>query len=379
VPILIAQAGLADACGPDPGFLCELVYDQTGSETLAELAEVLVVPLKIVVILLLAWLLNRVARRAIARATEHLVAQTESLAAAGADLGDQASVRASLQRRALDRARRMAEMSARAQQRARTLGAVLRSVTAIVIFTIAGLMMLGEVDINLGPLVAGAGIAGIAIGFGAQSLVKDFLSGIFMLIEDQYGVGDIVDVGEAAGVVEQVNLRTTRLRDVNGTLWHVPNGEIRRVGNKSQDWARTVLDVEVSYDTDIDRATSVIKRVADSVWEDDLPEATVLEEPEIWGVEMFGENAIVIRLAMKTEPAEQFTVARLVRRRLKEAFDREGIEIPFPQRTIWLKGQPGAIEAFAPPAERLGAEEAAVEAAAEPGKEAASGPEEVGD
>jgi small conductance mechanosensitive channel len=180
-------------------------------------------------------------------------------------------------------------------------------------------------------------------------------------------------------VVEQVNLRTTRLRDVNGTLWHVPNGEIRRVGNKSQDWARTVLDVEVAYDTDVGHATEVIKRVADSVWEDDLPEATVLEEPEIWGVEMFGENAIVIRLAMKTEPAEQFTVARLVRRRLKEAFDREGIEIPFPQRTIWLKGQPGAIEAFAPPAERLGAEEAAVEAAAEPGKEAASGPEEAGD
>jgi small conductance mechanosensitive channel len=269
----------------------------------------------------------------------------------------------------------MAEMSARAQQRARTLGAVLRSVTAIVIFTIAGLMVMGEFDINLGPLIASAGIAGVAIGFGAQSLVKDFLSGIFILIEDQYGVGDIVDVGEAAGVVEQVNLRTTRLRDVNGTLWHVPNGEIRRVGNKSQDWARTVLDVEVAYDTDVGHATEVIKRVADSVWEDDLPEATVLEEPEIWGVEMFGENAIVIRLAMKTEPAEQFTVARMVRGRLKEAFDREGIEIPFPQRTIWVKGQPGAIEVLAPTAERLGTEDAAPER----DEEAAGGPEEAGD
>jgi small conductance mechanosensitive channel len=205
--------------------------------------------------------------------------------------------------------------------------------------------------------------------------VKDFLSGIFILIEDQYGVGDIVDVGEAAGVVEQVNLRTTRLRDVNGTLWHVPNGEIRRVGNKSQDWARTVLDVEVAYDTDVGGATEVIKRVADSVWEDDLPEATVLEEPEIWGVEMFGENAIVIRLAMKTEPAEQFTVARMVRGRLKEAFDREGIEIPFPQRTIWVKGQPGAIEVFTPTAERPGTEDAAPER----DEEAAGGPEEAGD
>jgi small conductance mechanosensitive channel len=150
---------------------------------------------------------------------------------------------------------------------------------SIIIYTMAALMALAEFDVNLGPLIASAGIVGIALGFGAQSLVKDYLSGIFMLIEDQYGVGDVIDVGDAAGVVEAVSLRTTQLRDVHGTLWHFPNGEIRRVANKSQEWARAVLDVEVAYDTDIARAMSVIKRVTDEVWEEAPDNATILEEP----------------------------------------------------------------------------------------------------
>src|SRR6185369_16289116 len=136
------------------------------------------------------------------------------------------------------------------------------------IWTVAAFMVLGEFGINLGPLIAGAGIIGVAIGFGSQSLVKDFLAGIFILVEDQYGVGDTVDLGEAVGVVEVVSLRTTRLRSVDGTVWHVPNGEIGRVGNKSQHWSRALLDVQVAYTTDITEARSVIKGVADQVWED---------------------------------------------------------------------------------------------------------------
>ena len=158
-----------------------------------------------------------------------------------------------------------------------------------------------------------------------------------MLIEDQYGVGDVIDVGDAAGVVEAVNLRTTQIRDVHGTLWHVPNGEIRRVANKSQEWARTVLDIEVAYDTDIAKAMEVIKRVADEVWEEAPENATILEEPEIWGVEMFGESSIAIRLVCKVEPGEQWATSRLIRGRVKDAFEREGIEIPFPQRVIWTR------------------------------------------
>ena len=187
-----------------------------------------------------------------------------------------------LQALALRREERQAIQVERSKQRAQTLGAVLRSLATITVYFIALVMALGEFNVNLGPLIAGAGIVGVALGFGAQSLVKDFLSGIVMLVEDQYGVGDVVDLGDAAGKVEAVNLRTTQVRDGHGTLWHVPNGEVRRVGNKSQQWARAVLDVDVAYDTDINHAMNVIKRVADGLWEDALPDATVLEEPKVY-------------------------------------------------------------------------------------------------
>jgi moderate conductance mechanosensitive channel len=191
--------------------------------------------------------------------------------------------------------------------------------------------------VNLGPLIAGAGVVGIALGFGAQTVVRDFLSGMFMLVEDQYGVGDIVDLGEATGTVEGVTLRTTRLRDVNGTVWHIPNGEIKRVGNKSQDWARALLDVSVAYGADIAHAKEVIKGVADEVWQDEQLGPSVLEEPEVWGIEDLGADGIAIRLVVKTRPADQFRVMRALRERLKRALDDAGIEIPFPQRTVWVR------------------------------------------
>jgi moderate conductance mechanosensitive channel len=198
------------------------------------------------------------------------------------------------------------------------------------------MMCLAELEVNLGPILAGAGIAGVALGFGAQSIVKDFLSGMFIVIEDQYGVGDIVDVGEASGVVEEVTLRSTRLRGLDGTTWHVPNGEIRRSGNKSQYWARVVLDVPVAYEADISVASALIKSTADEVWRG-CEAGEILEEPELWGVEDFGDNFIAVRLVMKTLPGSQWTMARTLRARLKQAFDREGFEIPFPQRTVWLR------------------------------------------
>ncbi len=235
--------------------------------------------------------------------------------------------------------------------RQQTLGLVLRSIVSIVVLVVAALMALSELDIELGPLLASAGIAGVAIGFGAQSLVRDFLSGFFMLVEDQFGVGDVIDVGEASGIVEAVNLRTTEIRDVNGTLWFVPNGEIKRVANKSQDWARAVLDVEVAYNTDINLAMQVIKGVADEVWRAALPHSTIIEEPEILGVENFGENAISIRLVVKVQPGEQWSTAREIRRRLKLAFDENGIEIPFPQRVMWIKRDEDEI----PSSDALGA------------------------
>ena len=337
--LVLAQETIADACGTDPGIMCELVYDVTGSESVAQVADWLQAPIAALLILAVAWFVNRIARRLIGRTVDGVLARREAeqeSEAAEAEAKAKAEVRPNLQQRAVARALALRESSERRTQRTRTLGNVMGSLATIVIYTIAVLMALAEFDVNLGPLIASAGIVGIALGFGAQSLVKDFLSGIFMLVEDQYGVGDVIDVGDAAGVVEAVNLRTTQLRDVHGTLWHVPNGEIRRVANKSQEWARTVLDVEVAYDTDIAKAMEVIKRVADEVWEEAPENATILEEPEIWGVEAFGASSIAIRLAMKVEPAEQWATGRLVRGRLKEAFDAEGIEIPFPQRTVWM-------------------------------------------
>jgi moderate conductance mechanosensitive channel len=237
-----------------------------------------------------------------------------------------------------------APSSERRSQRADALGALATSIVSVAIWTVLVTMILGVFGINLGPLIAGAGIIGIAIGFGAQDLVKDFLSGVFMLLEDQYGVGDIVDAGDAAGVVEGVTLRSTRIRDVTGTLWHIPNGEIRRIGNMSQEWARALLDIGVAYGTDIDVASQVISRVAtDMAHEEDYQEL-FLDEPEIWGVENLGTDSVDIRLVIKTQPGQQYAIARELRRRIKRAFDTAEVEIPFPQRTVWLRTeQPVAL------------------------------------
>lgn len=354
--LALQQTPLEDACGSDPGFLCELVFDLTENETLAEATDFTVRPVKVILIFVLAWVINRVVRRIIDRTVQGITdSQDEKAAAAATEPRDHAGHGRleSLRELATRRASRASEQAERGRQRAQTLGTVLRSIASLVIYTIAAFMALSEFDVNLGPLIASAGIIGIAVGFGAQSLVKDFLAGIFMLVEDQYGVGDIVDLGDAAGVVEEVKLRTTKLRDVHGTLWYMPNGEIRRVANMSQEWARAVLDIEVAYDTDLEHAMTVIKVVADSVWEDNLANATILDEPEIWGVERFASDAIAIRLVVKVEPAEQWAAAREIRRRLKVAFDDAGIEIPFPQRTVWLNTVEAVPASAHAPAEEM--------------------------
>jgi moderate conductance mechanosensitive channel len=329
---VIQQAdGLSDACGDEPSWICERVYDATGSKAWSQGIDLLVGrPAKIVLILAVAWLANRLVRRAIRRLTGQITDPTS-----------QERLRR-LKRRAPTAMVDTGSLSLRAAARAETLSHVLRSIASIVIWSIAFITILGELGIKLGPLIAGAGIAGVAIGFGSQALVRDFLSGVFMLVEDQYGVGDIIDAGEATGTVEAVSLRTTRLRDVNGTVWHIPNGNIQRVGNKSQQWARALLDLHVAYGTDIDAAQEVIKGVADDLWRDPQWAGKILDEPEVWGIEQLGPEAIVIRLVVKTSPAEQFAVSRDLRRRLSDAFYRNGIEMPFPQRSVWVRREPGS-------------------------------------
>jgi small conductance mechanosensitive channel len=176
---------------------------------------------------------------------------------------------------------------------------------------------------------------GVAIGFGAQNLVKDFLSGMFMILEDQYGVGDVIDAGPASGTVEAVGLRSTRLRDVNGTVWHVRNGEIARVGNMSQNWSRAVVDVAVGYDADLVKAQRVLKEVAHDLWQEDDYQHVVIEEPEVTGVESLDPEAITLRLLVKTAPMRQWAVARELRQRIKARFEHEGITIPYTQRVTF--------------------------------------------
>jgi moderate conductance mechanosensitive channel len=289
------------------------------------------VPLKIAAIVVGAAVVNRLARRGVRRGLAKLGhgGLRERLGGRG-----RSSILADTD-----------ELTPRSAQRVQALSTVLRSVVSFAIWTMAGFLVLGQVGINLGPLIAGAGILGVAIGFGSQSLVKDFLAGIFILVEDQFGVGDTVDLGEAVGIVEVVSLRTTRLRSVDGTVWHVPNGQIGRVGNKSQHWSRALLDIQVAYTTDLSEARTVIKQVADDVWREQ-PEI-ILEEPELWGVEALGAHGIDIRLVVKTQPSKQWEVSRLIRERLKAEFDERGIEIPFPQQTVWMRVEDSAQRALA--------------------------------
>lgn len=229
-------------------------------------------------------------------------------------------------------------LSERRRQRAATLGSVLRSIASFTVAAVAGAMVLAELGLNLAPIVASAGIVGIAVGFGAQNLVKDFLSGMFMLLEDQYGVGDVIDAGAATGTVESVSLRTTRLRDVEGTVWHLRNGEISRVGNKSQGWARALLDVPLALDTDVPAARALVQQVAEELWRDPALEGQVVEQPEVWGLESIGADGLLLRVVLKTAPLDQWGVERQLRERLIAAFQEHGIAIGVPQRAVRTVG-----------------------------------------
>ena len=222
----------------------------------------------------------------------------------------------------------------RRMQRARTMGDLLKSVITGVIVAIVITMMLAELTTRSARSWPAPGIVGVALGFGAQNLVKDFLAGIFMIFEDQLGVGDVVDLGQASGTVEAVSLRVTRLRDVNGTVWYVRNGEILRVGNQSQNWARTVLDVTFPYREDVARVRRVLQEVADDLWHDDDFDGVIIEQPEIWGIEAVTADAITMRVTLKTAPLEQWRVAREMRARIKARFDAEGISAPYAHTVV---------------------------------------------
>lgn len=309
---------VGEADRPLTDFLVELFSLDEGSLTAGLLGRIIEPLLQVILIVVVAWLVSRLLLRLVRRVVRRL---KEAPAASPISFGDEPP-----------------PYSTRRNQRVDALGTVFASVVRVIVWAVAVFTIFGSTfGVNLGPLVAGAGIIGVALGFGAQDLVKDVISGMFMLVEDQYGVGDVVDIGQATGVVEELGLRTTRLRDVTGTLWHVPNGEITRVGNMSQEWSRALLDIGVAYGADVDEAAEVIKGVADRMAGEETYSPLFLGDPEIWGVQSLSADSVVIRLVVKTLPGEQWAIARELRRRIKLALDEAQIDIPFPQRTVWVR------------------------------------------
>ncbi len=304
---------ITEQCKTDA--LCTWIFNETHNQWLANSGYVFFVkPVRILAIILIAMLVRWALRRAISRLTH-----TTSRAAMPALLKP-------LRERAdkQDDATAAQFIPERRRQRAEAIGSVLRSFVTAVVFSMAALLVMGELGFNLGPLLASAGIVGVALGFGAQSLVKDLIAGLFMLLEDQYGVGDSVDLGDAVGVVETVGLRVTTVRDMRGVLWYIRNGEIIRVGNKSQGWAMVVIDIPIGF-VNSEEATTVLREAALALAEEPEHATEFLEPPDVVGVEQLTVDGAVIRTIAKTTADGQPVVQRELRRRLTEALETSGI------------------------------------------------------
>ena len=375
-----APATLIGSCGPDPGIACRLVWNVTHNQQAATLTNeffagpvhlLLQVLFVVLLALVIQWavhrLINRVTNRVTNRAAQSLLlrnGKASSLLVPTRTAGqvsrrlrrrprrsptddaladDAAAARAGTLGAAsgpapdgtsqgmIDSAAAQAEtalVDERRKQRVEALGAILRSAASVTIFAIAGFVILGDLGINLAPLLASAGVVGVAIGFGAQSLVKDYLSGIFMLVEDQYGVGDVITVGDATGTVETVTLRVTRVRDVNGIVWHIRNGTIDTVGNESQGWARAVIDFPVPFAADLATIRELLARTGDRMWNEPSWRAVMLESPEVWGAQEVTSSEVIMRMVVKTAPLRQWEIEREMRARVKRALKEAGIMPP---------------------------------------------------
>lgn len=222
------------------------------------------------------------------------------------------------------------------KKRIDTLTRTVINTLTIVIIVMAVMIILGQIGINVGPIMAGAGVLGLAVGFGAQSLVKDVITGFFILLDNRINIGDVIQAAGVAGLVESINLRVTTLRDLEGKVHFIPNGEISVVSNLTKGWSRCVLDIGVAYKEDTDHVCEVLKRVGDELLEAPEYSDVILEPLEILGVDAFANSQVTIKMMFKTKPIKQWMVAREFRRRVKKAFDAEGIEIPFPHRTLYM-------------------------------------------
>ncbi len=316
----------AEICGEglEAGLLCQLVYRSFENVLLARLAAMVGTGIRILVILLVAYLITRLARRVITRFASRTEQRIE-------DRLIKAEHRGAITHTQRFRTRRLQRLHA-------TVG-VMRGVVGAAIWLTAALLVLSELDVRLQPILAGAGLIGVVVGFGAQQLVRDVLAGIAMLVEDQYGVGDWIEVDGYFGEVERVGLRSTAFRDIDGIVHHVLNGYIQRVGNLSQHWARSTFDVPVALDTDIPAAKALIYKVASELASDPVWGADIIGPPEIWGVQEYGPGGVKIRLVIPTKPLRNWDITRQLRERIKYAFDRASIRMP--SQLVDVGGQPG--------------------------------------
>lgn len=273
-------------------------------------------PIQVILIFGIAIFLNTVVRIAISRFVKTAIGRANDRAPQYKRLADNTAELSAM------------VMQQRTVQRVKAVGQLFRSASALVIWTVAIMSALSVVGFNVAPLLASAGVAGVALGFGAQTLIKDFLAGIFIILEDQYGVGDVVDLGPAIGTVEEVDLRVTRLRDMGGVVWYVRNGEILRVANRSQGWTVATVDVPVAYDEDLEKVRVVIDRVGKEMLDDPAFSGMLLGAPQYAGVEQVAGDAIFVRIIAKTAPDQPMQTAREIREKLKGAFDKAGIRVP---------------------------------------------------
>lgn len=318
-------ATAAEACKAQGSSLCQHVWELTSNATVASLIDRASVVITIIGILITARLAQLLVRRSIRNALAGLQAEKVQRGLR--------HMRRKTPRLLLNTG---AHATLRRAQRAETLGALMRSTSTAVIAVVAGLAILRELDPNLGehlkPFVATTAIATAVIGFGAQNVIRDLLSGLFIVFEDQYGVGDVIEVGTstgavASGTVEYVSLRVTKIRDDDGTLWSVSNGEMRKVGNKSQQWVRAISEFHLALDSDIDQALEVFSAVAQEVYADPAFQPMLMEAPKVWGPESLDTEGIWVRLVVQTKPSSQWEVSRVLLRKVKAALDVAGIRL----------------------------------------------------
>lgn len=294
----------------------EALWNQlSGSESLNAMIRIAVI---IVAVIVLRWILIRVVRRLVNRVVKDIkvhrgVLDTQALSSSPVS-------------------------AMRAVQRTRTLGSVMNNFITWALIILGLILILDTLGFSVTALVASAGVIGAALAFGAQHVIKDALNGMFMVLEDQLGVGDLVDLGEATGIVEEVGIRITKIRDVNGTLWSIRNGEVIRVGNMSHGWARIVLDIEIPYDSDLDQIQRLLLETTAEIGVDPDWQDKVLEEAEIWGLESVTAEAMILRLVMKVQTSAKYPLARELRARVKQKLDGHGIKLPA-LNSVVLRGE----------------------------------------